>query len=222
MSIIHRIFARQRAEAPAAPMLPPKAALVVLTRKLDDAIAASEQAYAESVNAARTIGARHQEALTAAGIWRDKARQADARSKSIVRLGSTDKAAALAVDASRRAIQAEMEAARLAPQVTDGEAQIAAIRADLEKLHRTREDLRDQQASLGARSSLAAAESLVAAALADMSIENPASEMNRIIGAIRTEEAVAAGHSELARLASPDKAFDDAYASPMAEHGEVR
>lgn len=200
----------------------PREALSALVARLDAAISSSQQAFAEAVNAARSLEARQQTAREDADTWSDKARQAEARRRAAEasgadqrRLASLD---ALVRDAVQRGVNAEKLAAELQPLVDERTAQLKAIRADLERLERTREDLQDRRSELIARSSLAEAESQVAAVLADLASDSPTSELSRIESAVRTQEATAAGRTAVAALANPDKAFDDEFEALIAAH----
>lgn len=225
LSVLARLLGRRRdssEEAPTPVTSSPREALARLVARLDEAISHSEQALAEAVNAARSQESRQHTASESAGHWADKLRQAEARRYAAWSRGASPRQLAVLDDLVRTAAQESVNAEKLAtslqPRVDEQNLQLKAMRADLEKLRRTREDLQDRRSELIARSSLAEAEAQVASVLADIAAGNPTSELTRIESEVRAQEAAADGKKTVAALADPDRAFDDEFDRLMAAH----
>lgn len=225
LSVLARLLGRRRgsSEEPPTPVAAsPREALAALVQRLDDAISASEQALAEAVNAARSLESRQHTASESADHWTDKLRQAEARRSAAWSRGASARQLAALDDlvkaAAKESVSAERLSASLQPRVDEQSLQLKAMRVDLEKLRRTREDLQDRRSELIARSSLAEAEAQVASVLADIAAGNPTSELTRIESEVRAQEAAADGKKAVAALADPGKAFDDEFDRLTAAH----
>lgn len=222
-SIINRALValglRPRADEKPAPMgtdahdETARQALAELAARLDAGIEHTQQAFAEAVNAARSTQARRQEALDGVDEWSDKARQAEARRRTVLAAPDHDREQLqrldeLIEDAVRRSVDAETLAEELRPVVNDRVAATKALKADLAALRRRREELEDRRGELVAREDLARARSEVADVLADLAVDAPDSRMGRIEAQVRSDSRAAEGRAAVAALSSPDTAFD--------------
>ena len=136
---------------------------------------------------------RQSEARCAVAEWTDKARQAEARRRSVRETPAADpeqltRLDELVKDAVRRSVRAEQLAGDLDGDIADRSAHLAALKKDLAALRRKRDDLADRRSELIARESLTEARSEVAAVLADLSESNPTSELARIESDVRGRE----------------------------------
>lgn len=185
--------------------------------RLDRALFESQQAFAEEVNALRSLETRHQEAEFAVDSWADKAKQAALRLQR-QKPGSSKigQLSELVAHAEYQSQEAQRLVLRLQPEIEQRKTQIALLKRDLQKLETTRADLEDRRSDLRARSVLAAAEENVAGVLKDLSHTDSTSEMAQIEEQVRQQEARATGVSEVAALADPERAFNEAFDQLMA------
>jgi phage shock protein A len=174
----------------------PERMLDQLVRDFTNNIAEAEEAVAQTVGNLRLTEDDQREAQQAATEWGDKATAAARKAKE-----ATGEEAArfneLARIAIRRQISFESQVKTFDTQIAQQTALTEQLKDGLNKLRVKREELVQKRDELVSRAKMASAQRQVQAAVREVSVMDPTSELNRFEERIRREEAMARGMAEV-------------------------
>ena len=200
----------------------PERMLDQLVRDFTNNIAEAEEAVAQTVGNLRLLEDDHREAQQAQQEWADKARAA-ARKADEVRSGGNaaeaDRFTELARIAIRRQISFENQVQTFQSQIAQQTELTDQLKDGLDKLRLKREELIQKRDELVSRAKMASAQRQVQDAVREVSVMDPASELNRFEERIRREEAMARGMQEVAASSLEEEfaSLDDAESEAEVE-----
>ncbi|WP_421082833.1 PspA/IM30 family protein [Rothia nasimurium] len=189
----------------------PQKMLDQMVRDYTNNIAEAEQAVAQTIGNLRMLEADHAEDTREANEWGAKALAASNKADEFRAAGDTanaDKFDNLAKIALGRQMQAENEAAAIAPQIEVQTKVVEQLKNGLTQMKEKLGEVKRKRGELVARQKTAAAQSQVNDALKSFNVMDPTSEIARFEDKVRREEARVIGQQELA-ASSLDAQFND-------------
>ena len=187
----------------------PEKMLDQLIRDFTDNIREAEEAVAQTVGNLRLLEDDNREAVEAADEWGRKAIAASRKADELraSNPAEADKFNELAKVALKRQLGFENQGKTFSNQIAQQAELTEKLKAGLNKVREKREELVQKRDELVSRAKLAQAQRQVQAAVRDVSIMDPTSELGRFEERIRREEALARGMEEVA-VSSLDEQFD--------------
>ncbi|WP_237207991.1 PspA/IM30 family protein [Rothia nasimurium] len=189
----------------------PQKMLDQMVRDYTNNIAEAEQAVAQTIGNLRMLEADYAEDTREATEWGAKALAASNKADEFRAAGDTanaDKFDNLAKIAIGRQMQAENEAAAIAPQIEVQTKVVDQLKNGLTQMKEKLVEVKRKRDELVARQKTAAAQSQVNDALKSFNVMDPTSEIARFEDKVRREEARVIGQQELA-ASSLDAQFND-------------
>lgn len=202
----------------------PQKMLDQMVRDYTNNIAEAEQAVAQTIGNLRLLEEDHADDLREAAEWGSKAMAASNKADEFRAAGDTlnaDKFDNLAKVALGRQIQAENEAAAIAPQISAQTQVVEQLKAGLASMKEKLVEIKRKRDELTARQKSAAAQAQVNDALKAFDVMDPTSEISRFEDKVRREEARVRGQQELA-ASSLDAQFNDLEALGRESELEAR
>ena len=178
----------------------PERMLDQLIRDFTENINEAEQAVAQTVGNLRMLEEDLTESREASTEWGGKAQAAANMAGQLTGQGKADEAARfeeLAKVALRKQISFEQSVSQMQGQVDQQTELTDQLKDGLNKLRTKREELVDKRDELVSRAKMAQAQTQVQAAVKNVSVMDPTSELNRFEDRIRREEAMARGMAEV-------------------------
>ncbi len=172
-----------------------------LVRDYTNSIVDAERAIAQTIGNLRLAEQDYNEDVRAAGEWGGKAAAASSRADQYRAAGDTanaDKFDALAKVALGKQISAEQEVRDAEPIIASQREAVERLKSGLAQMKDKLGELKSRRDTLVARQKSAQAQQQVTEAIGSINVLDPTSELSRWEDRVRREEAVAAGHAELA------------------------
>lgn len=189
----------------------PQKMLDQMVRDYTNNIVEAEQAVAQTIGNLRLLEQDHAEDVKEAQDWGTKALAASNKADEFRAAGDTanaDKFDNLARVALGRQLQAEQEAAAIAPQIQAQTQVVEQLKNGLAQMKEKLGEIKRKRDELTARQKTAAAQAQVNDALKAFDVMDPTSEISRFEEKVRREEARVLGAQELA-ASSLDAQFND-------------
>ena len=189
----------------------PQKMLDQMVRDYTNNIVEAEAAVAQTIGNLRLLEQDHAEDLRDADEWGSKALAASNKADEFRAAGDTanaDKFDNLAKIALGKQMQAEREAKSAEPQIASQTQVVEQLKDGLTKMRAKLDELKSTRDELNARQKTAAAQSQVNDALKAFDVMDPTSEVSRFEEKVRREEARVQGQQELA-ASSLDAQFND-------------
>ena len=189
----------------------PQKMLDQMVRDYTNNIVEAEAAVAQTIGNLRLLEQDHAEDLRDADEWGSKALAASNKADEFRAAGDTanaDKFDNLAKIALGKQMQAEREAKAAEPQIASQTQVVEQLKDGLTKMRAKLDELKSTRDELNARQKTAAAQSQVNDALKAFDVMDPTSEVSRLEEKVRREEARVQGQQELA-ASSLDAQFND-------------
>ncbi|GAA1736733.1 PspA/IM30 family protein [Aeromicrobium alkaliterrae] len=187
----------------------PQKMLDQLVRDYTSSIAEAEDAVAQTIGNLRLAESDHAEDVAAAKEWGGKALAASQRAdvlRSSGQSGEADRFDQLAKLALTKQISFEGEAKQAAPMIASQGETVEKLKTGLVQMRVKLDELKVKRDQLVARAKTAEAQAKVADAVKSIDVLDPTSELSRFEEKVRRDEALVAGHAELAS-ASLDSQF---------------
>ncbi|MGW6456687.1 PspA/IM30 family protein [Streptomyces sp. NPDC055078] len=181
-----------------------------LIRDYTNNISEAEQAVAGTIGNLRLMEQDHQEDVTAAREWGDKALAASRKADALRTAGQSaeaDKFDTLAKVALQRQLQSEKEARTAEPTIASQSEVVEKLKTGLDQMKIKLTELQSKRDELVARSRTAYAQNQMMDAVKNINVLDPTSELHRFEDKVRREEARAMGKQELA-ASSLDAQFE--------------
>ncbi|MFB2555828.1 PspA/IM30 family protein [Herbiconiux liangxiaofengii] len=181
-----------------------------LVRDYTSNIADAESAIAQTIGNLRLLEDDHREDVAAASDWGRKALAASQKADQFRSAGNAadaDKFDALAKVALTRQLQSENEAKDAEPSIASQTESVEKLKAGLTAMKEKLGQLKTKRDNLVARAKTAEAQSQVQAALKNIDVLDPTSDLGRFEEKIRREEARVRGQEEL-NASSVDAQFE--------------
>jgi len=179
----------------------PQKMLDQLVRDYTNNIAEAEQAIAQTIGNLRLAEQDYNEDVASVQEWGTKALAASRKADEYRRGGdpvNADKFDQLAKVALRKQLDAENEVKQAQPMIEAQRETAEKLKAGLAGMKDKLGELRSRRDSLVARQKSAEAQRTVQTAISSINVLDPTSELGRFEEAVRREEAMALGQSELA------------------------
>ncbi len=189
----------------------PQKMLDQMVRDYTNNIVEAEQAVAQTIGNLRLLEQDHAEDVKEAQDWGAKALAASNKADEFRAAGDSanaDKFDNLARVALGRQLQAEQEAAAIAPQIEAQTQVVEQLKNGLAQMKEKLAEIKRKRDELTARQKTAAAQAQVNDALKAFDVMDPTSEISRFEEKVRREEARVLGAQELA-ASSLDAQFND-------------
>lgn len=189
----------------------PQKMLDQMVRDYTNNIVEAEQAVAQTIGNLRLLEQDHAEDVKEAQDWGTKALAASNKADEFRAAGDSanaDKFDNLARVALGRQLQAEQEAAAIAPQIEAQTQVVEQLKNGLAQMKEKLAEIKRKRDELTARQKTAAAQAQVNDALKAFDVMDPTSEISRFEEKVRREEARVLGAQELA-ASSLDAQFND-------------
>lgn len=189
----------------------PQKMLDQMVRDYTNNIVEAEQAVAQTIGNLRLLEQDHAEDVKEAQDWGNKALAASNKADEFRAAGDSanaDKFDNLARVALGRQLQAEQEAAAIAPQIEAQTQVVEQLKNGLAQMKEKLAEIKRKRDELTARQKTAAAQAQVNDALKAFDVMDPTSEISRFEEKVRREEARVLGAQELA-ASSLDAQFND-------------
>jgi phage shock protein A len=188
----------------------PQLMLDQLVRDYTNNIADAKSAIATTIGNLRQLEADHDEDVTAAADWGQKAASASTAADKYRTQGQTaeaDKFDNLAKVALTNQINKEKEAKDAEPTLAAQNEQVDKLKSGLQTMEQKLVDLKAKRDQLVARSKTAEAQAKVNDAVGNIDVMDPTSDLSRFEEKVRREEAKVLGQQEL-QASSLDSQFE--------------
>ncbi|EFQ82789.1 PspA/IM30 family protein [Aeromicrobium marinum DSM 15272] len=179
----------------------PQKMLDQLVRDFTSSIAEAEEAVAQTIGNLRLAEADHAEDIAASKEWGAKAIAASQKADSLRgngQDGEADRFDQLAKVALGKQISFENEAKAAAPMIASQGETVEKLKTGLVQMRVKLDELKTKRDQLVARAKSAEAQAKVQEAVKSINVLDPTSELSRFEEKIRRDEALVAGHAELA------------------------
>jgi phage shock protein A len=179
----------------------PQKMLDQLVRDYTSSIAEAEDAVAQTIGNLRLAESDHAEDVAAAKEWGAKALAASQRADALRTGGQpaeADRFDQLAKVALTKQIGFEGEAKAAAPMIASQGETVEKLKVGLVQMRVKLDELKVRRDQLVARAKTAEAQAKVADAVKSIDVLDPTSELSRFEEKVRRDEALVAGHAELA------------------------
>ena len=179
----------------------PQKMLDQLVRDYTSSIAEAEDAVAQTIGNLRLAESDHAEDVAAAKEWGTKALAASQRADALRAGGQpneADRFDQLAKVALTKQISFEGEAKTAAPLIASQGETVEKLKVGLVQMRVKLDELKVRRDQLVARAKTAEAQAKVADAVKSIDVLDPTSELSRFEEKVRRDEALVAGHAELA------------------------
>lgn len=188
----------------------PQKMLDQLIRDYTNNISEAEQAVATTIGNLRLLEQDHQEDVSAATEWGEKALAASKKAdglRTAGQAGDADKFDNLAKVALQRQLQSEGEAKTAEPTIGSQTEVVDKLKSGLDQMKSKLTQLQAKRDELVARAKTAQAQNTMMDAVKSINVLDPTSDLNRFEDKVRREEAKAMGKEELA-ASSLDAQFE--------------
>jgi phage shock protein A len=202
----------------------PEKMLDQMVRDFTNNIAEAEEAVAQTIGNLRLLEDDRKEAAESAADWGSKASAASRKADEYRAAGNAteaDRFDGLAKIALKRQISFEEQVATMDGQIAQQTELTNKLKVGLDQMRLKREELVTKRDELVARAKMAQAQGQVTAALKDVNMADPTSELSRFEERIRREEAQVRGMTEVA-MSGMESQFDALEADEMDLEVEAR
>lgn len=186
----------------------PQKMLDQLIRDYSNNISEAEQTVATTIGNLRLMEQDHQEDVSAAKEWGEKALAASKKGDALRAAGQTaeaDRFDNLAKVALGRQLQSEKEATTAEPTIAAQTEVVEKLKTGLDQMKGKLGELQAKRDELVARAKSAQAQNTMMDAVKNIDVLDPTSELSRFEDKVRREEAKAMGKQELAASSLDDQ-----------------